>query len=162
MQKSSNSLIWRHRRENLKKCSLRGLEKLPYLTFYTYPIQALPPLDNVIVLKVGAPLLTPADRGKQLLLVDGTWRLAELMQRQLSSLVSSLEARSLPPGLRTAYPRRQTECPDPEAGLASIEALYVAHLILGMPTEHLLDAYPWREAFLQKNHQVLSDSICST
>ena len=34
--------IIRHRRENLKKCSLIGLEAMVGLDFYTYPIDPLP------------------------------------------------------------------------------------------------------------------------
>lgn len=152
------SVILRHRRENLKKCSLRGLETHPALRFYTYPLDPLPALPGYVVLQVGAPPLTAQDRGRGLLLIDGTWRLAAVMTQQLPPI----EARSLPPGLKTAYPRRQTECPDPEAGLSSIEALYVAHLILGLPTEHLLDFYYWKEQFLTENGPVLCNSIGST
>lgn len=141
------SVIVRHRRENLKKCSLSGLESHPALKFYTYPIQGLPHLPNYIVLKMGAPVLTPADRGHGLLLIDGTWRLAQIMEKQ----IHVTEARSLPPHFKTAYPRRQTECPDPASGLSSIEALYIAHLILGLPTEGLLDLYHWKERFLEIN-----------
>ncbi len=150
-----SSLILRHRRENLKKCSLRGLETDPGLVFYTYPIDPLPPMPGYLLLKVGAPVLTAADRGRGLLLIDGTWRLAQVMERQLPPM----EARSLPPLFQTAYPRRQTDCPDPQSGLSSIEALYIAHRILGLPSEHLLDGYHWKEHFLQLNQRALSDSI---
>ncbi len=149
-------IILRHRRENLKKCSLSGLEQRPDLTFYTYPVDSLPDLSHCLVLKMGAPTLTRADANKPLLLIDGTWRLAQIMEKQLPPL----EARSLPPGFRTAYPRRQTECPDPEAGLSSIEALYLAHLILGRPTDGLLDRYHWKEDFLKLNAaRLLSVSV---
>lgn len=140
--------ILRHRRENLKKCSLTGLEKLPGLKFYTYPLDTLPDYSSFLLLKVGAPPLTYADKDRGLLLIDGTWRLAQTMERQLPW---PMEARSLPPGYRTAYPRRQTECPDPAAGLSSLEALYIAHLILGRSTENFLDSYHWKELFLEIN-----------
>lgn len=141
------TVIVRHRRENLQKCSLRGLEGREDLAFYTYPVQGLPKLDGYILLKVGAPPLTPADAEKGLLLIDGTWRLAAVMEPR----IPVLEARSLPAGWRTAYPRRQTGCPDPEAGLASVEALYLAYLVMGRSTEGLLDHYHWREQFLSQN-----------
>ncbi|HSX10609.1 MAG TPA: hypothetical protein VLF94_02695, partial [Chlamydiales bacterium] len=89
-----------------------------------------------------------ADSSRGLLLIDGTWRLAQIMEKQLPW---KLEARSLPGHYRTAYPRRQTDCPDPESGLSSIEALYIAHLLLGKSTDHLLDTYHWRDLFLEKN-----------
>lgn len=142
------TVILRHRRENLKKCSLTGLESRPDLKFYTYPVDALPDYSQYLLLKVGAPPLTAADADRGLFLIDGTWRLAQIMEKQLPW---KLEARSLPPGFRTAYPRRQTDCSDPESGLSSLEALYIAHSILGRSTEGLLDHYHWKEKFLQKN-----------
>jgi pre-rRNA-processing protein TSR3 len=146
------TIIIRHRRENLRKCSLTGLEHRPDLKFYTYPIDPLPDLTGYLVLKVGAPPLSAADRGKGLLLIDGTWRLAERMERQLQQ---GLEARSLPGGYRTAYPRRQTGCPSEDEGLSSIEALYLAHKCLNLSTEGLLDHYHWKDHFLMINE--LSD-----
>jgi pre-rRNA-processing protein TSR3 len=147
------TVILRHRRENLKKCSLRGLETRPDLAFYTYPVDTLPDYSNFLLLKVGAPPLTLADRERGLFLIDGTWRLAEVMEKQLPW---NMEARSLPPGYRTAYPRRQTGCPDPESGLSSIEALYIAHLLLERSTENLLATYHWKNLFLESND--LSDA----
>ena len=139
------TLIYRHKRENLRKCSLRGLETRSDLRFFTYPVQALPPLEQYIVLKVGAPPLSLSDQNRGLLLIDATWRLAEIMFKHLPLRI---EERSLPSGYKTAYPRRQTECPDPSAGLASVEALYLAHLHLNKSTEGLLDHYFWKEQFL--------------
>lgn len=143
-----NTIILRHRRENLKKCSLRGLENRPDLSFYTYPTDPLPDYSDCLLLKVGAPPLNLEDRDRSLFLIDGTWRLAQIMEKQLPW---KLETRSLPLGFRTAYPRRQTDCPDPDLGLSSIEALYVAHLFLGRSTEKLLDGYYWKNSFLQIN-----------
>jgi pre-rRNA-processing protein TSR3 len=142
------TIILRHRRENLRKCSLKGLESHPELDFYTYPIHSLPDVSQYIVLKVGAPPLTEEDQAHGLLLIDGTWRLAETM---LKSIPSSLLARSLPPGYKTAYPRKQTGCPDPETGLASVEALYLAHILLKRSTEGLLNHYYWKKDFLEMN-----------
>jgi pre-rRNA-processing protein TSR3 len=142
------TIILRHRRENLRKCSLRGLEEHPDLLFYTYPIHPLPLLSGYIILEVGAPPLTIADQEYGLLLIDGTWRLAETMRKSISQ---PMLARSLPSGFKTAYPRKQTGCPDPESGLASVEALYLAHKILKRSTEGLLNHYYWEKTFLDIN-----------
>ena len=139
------TIIFRHRRENLKKCSLRGLETHPDLLFYTYPTDSLPDCTGYILLKMGAPPLTIDDHGKGLLLLDGTWRLAKIMEKQLPC---HLENKSLPSIYQTAYPRRQSDCPDPAKGLASVEALYIAHQILGNKTEGLLEHYLWKDQFL--------------
>jgi pre-rRNA-processing protein TSR3 len=150
MQEFPITWILRHRRENLKKCSLRGLEGRKDLQFYTYPIDTLPPLDGTIVLSVEAPLLTEADAQRRLLLIDGTWKHASVMFNQLPH-PERIEKRSLPPELKTAYPRRQEDCIDPDRGLASIEALYAAYVLLKRNPEGLLDHYHWKKAFLEKN-----------
>jgi pre-rRNA-processing protein TSR3 len=141
------TIIVRHRRENLKKCSLRGLESRPELQFLTYPKDILPDFTGYILLSVGAPELSEADHDRGILLIDATWKLAQLIRRQCPHI----DERSLPMHYRTAYPRRQTECPDPEKGLASVEALYLAHLILKRPLSGLLDHYHWKREFLQIN-----------
>jgi pre-rRNA-processing protein TSR3 len=145
--------ILRHRRENLKKCSLTGLEGKPGLSFSTYPIDPLPNLSESLLLKVSAPPITSADFKKDFLLIDGTWRLAAIMEKQLPI---PLEARSIPGSWQTAYPRRQTDCPDPHAGLSSVETLYVIALILGRCPEGILDRYYWKEDFLQVNKEQIS------
>ena len=40
---------------------------------------------------------------------------------------------------------------DPDNGLASVEALFVAYHILGRPTTGLLDHYRWAAEFLRAN-----------
>lgn len=145
------TIILRHRRENLKKCSLRGLEGRTDLRFLTYPIDPLPDMSSYFLLAVGAPELTREDAQNGIFLIDATWNLAEPIRRQCPPL----PMRSLPAGFVTAYPRRQTGCEDPQKGLASIEALYLAHLILGRPVFNLLDNYYWKDAFLELNRKLL-------
>jgi len=138
------TIILRHRRENLKKCSLRGLESRNDMVFLTYPTSALPDLKGYCVLSLNAPELTLEDAHLGLFLIDGTWRYAEKMAK---SLTRPFTCRSLPAHVRTAYPRRQLDCPDPERGLASVEALYLAYTILGRNTEGILDHYHWKNQF---------------
>lgn len=155
------TIILRHRRENLKKCSLRGLEKRDGFRFFTYPKDSLPEMPSYILLKVGAPPLTKEDCDKGLFLIDGTWALAETMERTLPpSIRAGLIERSLPHHFRTAYPRRQTQCPDPDAGLATLEALYIALFILDRPQDGLLDHYYWKEIFFQRNPELLVKHPC--
>jgi hypothetical protein len=59
-------------------------------------------------------------------------------------------ARSLP-AYQTAYPRRSETFPDPEQGLASIEALFVATCGLGRPDPDLLLGYRFAQRFLELN-----------
>ena len=94
--------------------------------------------------------LTEQDAGKGLFLIDATWRYAEKMDRFVSEQ-QRFEKRSLPEGWKTAYPRKQEDCPSPEEGLASVEALFAAYAILGYSTEGLLDHYYWKQQFLDIN-----------
>jgi pre-rRNA-processing protein TSR3 len=140
------TLILRHRKENLKKCSLYGLEVREDLRFFTYPKDLLPDLSSYVLLTLNAPVLSEEDKNKGLFLIDGTWRYAEIMRRQLPQ-PHRFEVRSLPPLYITAYPRRQ----DVERGLASVEALYAAYCITQKNPLGLLDHYHWKKEFLNTN-----------
>ncbi|MCH9625381.1 MAG: hypothetical protein S4CHLAM123_05550 [Chlamydiales bacterium] len=149
------TIIIRHQKENLKKCSLRGLESRCDFEFFRYPLKTPLSCENFILLAVDAPVeLSRADHDTGLLLLDATWRYAKKMEENLN-LPSSVQKRGLPKALKTAYPRTQTDCPDPTAGLASIEALYCAYLMMGRSTEGLLDHYYWKDSFLEKNKPFL-------
>lgn len=149
------TVIWRHIKENLKKCSLRGLEQRPDMCFVEYPTGQLPPMEGYILLSLDAPVLTESDDKYGLFLIDGTWRYAAAMEQalkqQFPKLYASMMRRCLPDHMRTAYPRYQTLCPQPDQGLASVEALYAAYRLMGRDTAGLLDGYYWSQEFLLKN-----------
>lgn len=146
------TVVLRHHRENLKKCSLRGLEKRSDFCFIKYPARQLPDLSNYVLLAIDGEPLTHEDSAHGILLLDATWRYAIKMRAFVEKAVNyPIQTRSIPGNFRTAYPRYQTECADPDAGLASIEALFVAYKVLGRDPEELLMNYYWKEAFLEKN-----------
>lgn len=150
------TFVLRHKKENLKKCSLRGLEKRSDFQFFRYPMvddEELPKSNYVILAIDGTPL-SKEDSGKGLFLIDATWRYAKTMSSYVDSKIS-LEKRSIPGGFVTAYPRYQEDCPDPSAGLASIEALYIAYALLGRDASELFDGYYWKKNFLEKNTLLL-------
>lgn len=151
METHLSTVIIRHRRENLNKCSLRGLESRKDICFLRYPMTTIPMLHNYFVLTIDAPVLTIEDQHRGILLLDATWRYAEKMT-QFVTQIPNLQYRSLPSHFKTAYPRRQDDCSNPERGLASIEALYLTYQILGKPTDGLLDHYYWKDNFLNINH----------
>ena len=150
------TLVWRHKKENLKKCSLRGLEKRGDFSFLTFPQDPAPDLTNYLVLAIDAPPLSPDDALCGLFIIDATWRYASIMLNRVLPTVKNSQMRSIPAKYRTAYPRRQDDCPDPELGLSSLEAIYIAYLTLGWDTTGLLDNYYWKEPFLEKNHLLTS------
>jgi pre-rRNA-processing protein TSR3 len=165
MQSFPPTFVLRHRRENLKKCSLRGLEARKDFRFFKYPTAVLPDLSSYVLLTFDAsPLCAAADTTKGLLILDATWRYAEKMRHYVESCVN-LEYRSIPIEYQTSYPRCQRDCPYPERGLASIEAIYVAYRILGRDATGLLDGYYWKDSFLERNHNCLlicSQASCET
>lgn len=150
LQTKLPTVVIRHRKENLKKCSLRGLETREDFRFFRYPMQEMPDLSGYIMLAMEGEELSEADAGAGLLLVDATWRYAAQMCAAIDREII-LPKRTLPKKFRTAYPRTQTECPNPEEGLASVEALYLAFMITGRSTEGLLDHYYWKDQFLHLN-----------
>lgn len=149
------TVVLRHRRENLKKCSLRGLETRNDFTFITYPTGTLPHLKGYVMLALDGPPLSKEDSGYGLFVLDATWRYAATMA-QFVAKHADIPHRSIPAGFQTAYPRRQEDCPDPNSGLASIEAIYIAYCLLGRPPTDLLNNYYWRDEFLSKNQPLLT------
>lgn len=143
------TVVLRHQRENLKKCSLRGLEDRSDFTFISYPSESLPDLSGYIHFTLDAPVLSEADYGRGFFFVDATWRLAEKMERFIEGENISFIKRSLPPHFRTAYPRRQTGCLDPDRGLATVEAIWLAYHLSGRDTSGLMDHYHWKEQFIR-------------
>ncbi len=149
------TIVIRHRLENLKKCSLRGLEGREDFQFITYPYTTLPNLNSYILLCLDGAPLSEADAPYGLLILDATWRYAAKMLKPFENH-PQLIYRSLPAHYRTAYPRRQEDCPDPSRGLASIEAIFLSYRLLGRKTAGLLDNYYWKEQFLNVNNQINS------
>ncbi len=140
------TVIVRHSRENPRKCSVIPLRGRPDLLFLPYPVRQRPPLEGYLRLAADGPPLTAADANLGLLLLDGSWRWAAAMTRDFADVTP----RSLH-GWRTAYPRTSKLGTDPDNGLASVEALYVAYHILGRSTAGLLDHYRWAAGFLSIN-----------
>ena len=140
------TVIIRNPRENPRKCSVLPLKGRGDVLFFTHPVVNPPRLDGYVRLAADGPPLSAADADRGILLLDGSWRRAEAMNRQFQEV----PPRSLH-SYRTAYPRVSKQGTDPENGLASIEALFLAYHVLGRPTTGLLDHYHWAEEFLRLN-----------
>lgn len=140
-----------HPREKRSKCTLEPLRGKPGFVFWKFPKVGPEPLTGYVRLGLDGPPVGPADGAGGLLLLDGTWRLAERMESQFTSI----PVRSLPVW-QTAYPRVSKLFEDPGAGLATIEALFVAYHVMGRDTSGLLDGYLWGEEFRQRNASVMA------
>lgn len=149
-------LILRDPKESPKKCSLVPLRGTPGVEFVAYDA-GMEPLDCTgrVLLDPDGPLIGPGDRGRPLLVLDSSWR---RLPKLRGKVVGEVLPRRLP-AMETAYPRRSKDFEDPSEGLASVEALYGALRLLGHGgIDHLLDAYRWREEFLERNRAVLEGS----
>ncbi|WP_063710484.1 ribosome biogenesis domain-containing protein [Schlesneria paludicola] len=141
------TIIIVHPRERRAKCTVHPLRQRPGFQFYKHP-RVPQELTGYVRLGLGGPLLSEADKNSGLLVLDGTWRWVEPMER----LTASVPVRSLP-ALTTAYPRSSKVSEDPDGGLATIEAIYAAYRLLGRETTSLFDHYRWGPQFIEQNQQ---------
>lgn len=141
----TSAAIIRHPKERRSKCSLTPLEGREDLAFYRARSGWSFDVTGYTVLALGAPELSAADSGRPLVLLDSTWRLLPQLE---ACLVGEGERRSLPV-LATAYPRVSKITEDPHGGLASVEALFLAKLLIGERDDTLLEAYYWRDRFME-------------
>ncbi|MCO4763337.1 MAG: DUF367 domain-containing protein [Myxococcales bacterium] len=145
-------LIVRDRRESKKKCSLTPLRGMNGIVFINdHPERRVQAAGRILLDPDGEPF-SPADRGMPLLLVDSSWRRVRAMTARIDGPVR----RRRLPALVTAYPRVSRNFADPSTGLASIEALFVASLLVGAPALDLIDAYRWKDLFLLNNADYLA------
>ena len=137
--------IIRHPKERRSKCSLTPLEGRKGLSFYKARDGWSFDVTGFTVLALGALELSADDSGRPLLLLDSTWRLLP----QLEACLRGEGVRRTLPAVATAYPRVSKIAEDPYGGLASVEALYFAKLLLGERDDSLLNDYHWRETFIK-------------
>lgn len=144
------TIIVVHPKEKRSKCSVEPLRGSEGIVFWKFPQRGEERLDQYVRLGFGGPILSQDDQDSGLLLLDGTWRLAEKMEPDYEEVpVRSLLS------WETAYPRVSKLFDDPLAGLATVEALYAALLQMGHPTEGILDHYHWKDRFLQRNASLI-------
>ena len=163
------TVIVRDSRENPKKCTIVPLRGRPDLVFLSYPAKLqnvsnetesrtsdfgfrISDLKGYVRLAPEGPELSLGDARSGLLLLDGSWRRADVMIRTYQHI----PPRSLT-GYRTAYPRVSKKGTDPANGLATVEALFLAYHILRRPTAGLLDHYRWKDEFLLLNNLLVSE-----
>lgn len=145
------TIIVVHPKERKSKCTVQSLRTREDFVFWKFPRKEPDKLTSYVRLGMGGPQISSADAESGLLVLDGTWRLAEKMEPAFEEL----PVRSLPPW-ETAYPRVSKQFDDPDSGLATIEAIFIAYQLMGYETEGLLEGYYWADEFLEKNRDQLS------
>ena len=140
------------KRENPRKCTIHPIKDRPDFSVRYFsknrPIAAF--AADCLLHVDGEDLATMDKRGlASLALIDCTWRkVAPTLQRVERPLPRLVR---IPEGFVTAYARRNKEGKDPEAGLATIEALFIAAAFLGFWDETLLEKYYFGPDFLKLN-----------
>ncbi len=153
-------LIIRDHKENREKCTLSSLEGRVGFEFLDLrPPRRTLEAENIgggVLLTTRAPVLTRGDlellENGTITIIDSTWaRVPNVLARVQTAQSERLARRSLPPEIVTAYPRVSKLYKDPEQGLASIEAVFAALVILGAPDLTVLENYRWARQFLEQN-----------
>lgn len=145
------------RSEKVQKCTILPLEYRKDFRIVRFPRGVpLPPLDGDLLLHPdGEALDTLAPKLKvdhpvtMLSSIDCVWKRLPNILRWVGTPLPRLAG--IPKGFVTAYPRRNKENLDPEGGLATIEALFIAAAFLGTWDETLLAEYHWGAEFLALN-----------
>jgi pre-rRNA-processing protein TSR3 len=144
------TIIVVHPKERRKKCTVQPLRERDGFVFWKYPRVGTESLDGYVQLGLNGPLIGPDDADRGLLVLDGTWRFAAQMEQTFEQT----PVRSLP-DWTTAYPRVSKLFSDPECGLATIEAIFAAYVMMGREADGLLDDYHWGPEFLRLNDQLI-------
>src|SRR3990167_7343208 len=144
------------RRENKKQCTVYPLRNRPdfSLRYFDSGKEALPAFSSDILLHVdGDPFdsfCSGTAEAHKIATIDCTWkRLAPVLNRVSAPLPKLVK---IPDVFVTAYPRRsKNPGQDPEGGLATIEALFIASAFLGEWDETLLGEFHFKNQFLELN-----------
>lgn len=138
--------------ENPRKCTIHPLKDRP--DFHVRYFRGNKPIAkfeaDCLLHMDGLDLSTLAGRKfNSVALIDCTWKkVGGALQRIEGSLPTLVR---IPGGFTTAYPRKNKEGKDPDGGLATIEALFIAAAFLGTWDETLLDKFHFKEKFLADN-----------
>ncbi len=139
--------VIRHPRENKKKCSLRHLHDNPNFEFFNASEDFSFDATGYTLLEIDAPAMSEADADRPILLLDSTWF---LLPKIRAKVYGDFVPRSLPPTIKTAYPRVSKMHNDP-SGLATIEALYAAMRAIGKQDPTVIRQYTFAKKFLEIN-----------
>lgn len=140
------------RKENPRKCTIHPLRERPdFLVRFFGSRPKIARFESDCLLHIDGEDLSKIDHSeiKSLGLIDCTWKKVAGCLQRLEKPFPRLVR--IPEGFVTAYPRRNAEGKDPEAGLATVEALFIAAAFLGKWDETLLDHYYFKDSFLKLN-----------
>jgi pre-rRNA-processing protein TSR3 len=118
--------------------------------------QVIGPLTGDLLLHPEGELLhqMKVDHVKRLSLIDSNWKLLPMLLSRVALPLPKLAR--IPEGFVTAYPRKSKLNTDPDGGLATIEAMFIAAAFLGVWDETLFDKYHFGKDFLTLNAETFA------
>jgi pre-rRNA-processing protein TSR3 len=140
------------RHENPRKCTILPQKARTDFTIrYFAGPRPIPSFQADCLLHIDGEDLAHVERGSchSVALIDCNWKKVEGALKKVVRPLPRLVR--IPEGFETAYPRRNKEGRDPEQGLATIEALFIAATFLGQWDETILDKYHFAREFLARN-----------
>ena len=113
--------------------------------------QVIGPLSGDLLLHPDGELLheMKIDDVKRLSVIDSNWKLLPMLLGRVALPLPKLAR--IPDGFLTAYPRRSKLNTDPDGGLATIEAIFIAAAFFGVWDETLFNKYHFGKEFLTIN-----------
>ena len=142
-------------RENPHKCTILPLKaREDFHIRYFKGADKIPAFTSDLFLHIDGECLSSwsveqRKAAQSIAVIDCNWKkVAGALQRVEPPLPKLVR---IPEGFVTAYPRKNKEGKDPDGGLATIEALFIAAAFLGNWDESLLSEYHFRDDFLKIN-----------
>lgn len=145
-------------KESDKKCTILPLKERPdfHIRFFNTG-EKLTPLTSQVLLHHEGVSLDEFSKTKKvevtkIAALDSFWRRLEKILENITGNLPELV--KIPHGFLTAYPRKSKDGSDPDGGLATIEAIFIAAAFLGNWDESLLDKYYFKDKFLEINKPI--------
>lgn len=138
--------------ENPRKCTIQPLKGRADFTFrYFSGNKPIAPFTADCLLHIDGECLSEIPRSslRSLALIDCTWKKVPGVLQRLPIPLPKLVR--MPDGFVTAYARKNKQGQDPDGGLATIEALFIAAAFMGYWDLSLLDTYYFKNDFLEMN-----------
>lgn len=140
--------------ETANKCTILPLASRPdFHLIRIKKIKKLPTLNSPILLHHEGECLTEIRKSlgqvQAIASIDCVWRRLEGILARVERPLPRFAR--IPDGFQTAYPRKSSDNSDPDGGLATIEALFIAGALLGNWDATLLSKYYFGRKFVELN-----------
>jgi pre-rRNA-processing protein TSR3 len=148
--------------ETPNKCTITPLSgRSDFRLFPVYGEGPLGPLYSPIFLHPEGECLSTVHKAlgipSGIACIDCVWRRLPVLEKRLAWKKEPALRVRIPEGFKTVYPRVGAKHSDPEGGLATIEAIFIAAALLGNVDTSLLSKYYFARDFLEENRKRFED-----